>query len=266
MKYGVCANMVAQDKHGIGVSRIAEAAEIGFDYVELPLAQIMALSNNEFVEGPLKSISESGIVCACCNNFFPASIRLTGENTDFESALDYAWRALERVNKLGAQRVVFGSSGARNVPNGYSLQRGIGQIKDLLWKLGEIAKEHGILIVIEPLNRLESNIINTLSEGVALAREVAHPAVAALVDFYHLGLRGESTEEILKAKGILRHVHFARVLGRSMPVMRDEDNYDGFFTALRSIDYDETLSIEAYADNDFTKQAKHALQLLREIF
>jgi len=38
MRFGVCINMGAADPEGIGAARIGEAAALGFDYVEMPLA------------------------------------------------------------------------------------------------------------------------------------------------------------------------------------------------------------------------------------
>lgn len=266
MLFGLCINMGATDREGIGLSQIPLAAKLGFDYVEIPLAQVMALEDGAFFEGPMRALSESGIACGCCNNFFPASIRLTGKAAEPERAVAYARRALKRAADLGAKRVVFGSSGARNVPDGFPIEEALRQLSALLRLLAPIAQRHGITLVIEPLNRIESNIINTLGEGLLLARDVNHPAVASLVDFFHASLSGDATASIHEAGGLLRHAHFARVLGRSMPVDEKEDAYARFFTALHAIGYDETISLEAYASGDFVESTARGLSLLRRMW
>ncbi|MCL1795466.1 MAG: sugar phosphate isomerase/epimerase, partial [Clostridia bacterium] len=219
-----------------------------------------------FEAGPLRALERSGIPCLCMNNFFPASFRLTGPEADHAAALAYAERALSRASVLGADRVVFGSSGARNVPDGFPIDRARNQLVQLLAALAPLARRRDITIVIEPLNRIESNIVNTLEEGLALARAVNDPAVACLVDFYHAGISGDPCASIDTVGPLLRHVHMARTLGRSMPVLADEDAYRPFFSALRAVGYDETISLEAFEPGGATKRTAHALSLIRTIW
>ena len=265
MQYGLCTGTVAEDAQGIGTARVAQAAAMGFDYVEMPLAQMMALSEEDFREGPLRAVREAGIPSACCNNFFPASVRLTGPNADHALAKDYTARALDRAALLGTRRVVFGSGGARNVPDGFPVAEASKQLTALLAELGPIAAARNIVLVIEPLNRLESNILNSLAEGLAMARAVAHPSVACLVDFYHAGLSGDATAALEASRGYLRHVHLARIFGRAMPVLADEEPYRPFFAGLRAIGYDEGISLEALAKEDFARQTCGALKLMQEL-
>lgn len=89
----------------------------GYDYMELPLAQIMELSEAGFEE-LLSQIQESGIPCECCNNFFPASVRLTGEEADPPKISEYVKGAMDRAVRLGAKIIVFGSSGAKKCAGG----------------------------------------------------------------------------------------------------------------------------------------------------
>jgi len=266
MQFGYCVNMAATDPEGIGAHRIVEIMEIGFDYVELPLAQVMTLSTEAFAAGLLRMLRDAGIPCACMNNFFPAAYRLTGPDADRTSALAYADRALDHAAALGADRVVFGSSGARNVPDGFDLDHARSQLADLLSELAPLAARRGIMLVIEPLNRIESNIINTLAEGLALARAVSDHAVACLVDFYHAGLAGDPCASVAEAGPLLRHVHLARTLGRSIPVSPNEEPYRSFFSALRAAGYDASLSLEAYAPDDFQRRAARALSLMRTLW
>ncbi|MCL1796548.1 MAG: sugar phosphate isomerase/epimerase [Clostridia bacterium] len=263
MLFGICISMAATDSQGAGVSRIAEAAGLGFDYVELPLAQVMQLTQTAFKAGPMRA---AGIPCLCLNNFFPASIRLTGPAANHAQALEYAARAFDRAAELGADRVVFGSGGARNVPDGFPVKRARDQLALLLTSLAPLARQRGITVVIEPLNRAESNIINSLEEGIALARCVDDSSIACLVDFYHAGLVGDPCASVGEAGPLLRHVHMARTPDRFMPANADEAAYRPFFAALRTAGYDATISLEALAPAGFSGHAKAALTLLRTLW
>lgn len=265
MRYGVCTNMAATDAEGIGTAQVAQAAAIGFDYVEMPLAQMMALEEQPFEDGPLHAIRTAGIPCLCCNNFFPASFRLTGPDADHRMALRYAAKALARAARMGAEKVVFGSGAARNVPDGFPPEQAHGQLVDLLKALGPIAQANGIVLVIEPLNRMESNIINTLREGIILAEAANHPAVAVLVDYYHAGISGDAADGIMEAGKLLQHVHVAQLLGRAMPTIAQANTLAPFFAALHKIGYDATVSVEAVSQGDFVCQVSQSLQTLKQV-
>ena len=55
--------------------------------------------------------------------------------------------------------------------------------------MGVIAQSYGIVVCVEPLNRAESNFINTLQEGAEIVRRVNHPHIRLLADLYHMACR-----------------------------------------------------------------------------
>lgn len=246
MRFGYCINMIAPKPGEVGYETLPMLKEAGVDYVEMPLAQMMELGDEAFYAGPVRALRESGLSCLACNNFFPAFIKLTGPEADEGLILTYAEKALARAGGLGAKRVVFGSSGARSVPIGTSIVDGIDQLVALLPKLGGIAARYGITLVIEPLNPSESNLVHRFAHGLALAGRAAHPNVAALADYYHMVLSGDSVEELRYAGDRLGHLHIARPLGRTLPTVGDDAHYEDFFRVLGELHYEGTLSIEAY--------------------
>lgn len=266
MKFGCCLNMVAEHEDRTGIEHLPELSRRGYDYVELPLAEMMELSGEEFERLVADRLREYHMACETCNNFFPGTVRLTGEGVDLEAVMCYVREALARASSLGVQYVVFGSGKAKNVPEGYSMEEGRRQVVELLRRIGPVAEENGITIVIEPLRRQECNLINTFEEGCRLAEDTGHEHVKVLVDFYHLTEEKEPVEHLLKwGREYLRHVHFANPAGRVYPAEMGEADYGPFFDALREIGYDERISCEAYA-GDFPAQAEKALRFLKEFW
>ncbi len=265
MKFGYCVSMGASDAAGTGYERIPVLKKLGFDYVELPVAQIMSMGEHAFRSGPMEMVKRCGLPCLRMNNFFPASYRLTGPEADHDSALSYAQAAMERAARLGVEVIVFGSSGARNKPCGTALQSGLDQLASLLTHLAPLAESFHITIAIEHLNKLESNLINRFSEGCALARQVNHKSVGVLLDTYHMNLAGEPLTSVLDGGGLLRHVHVARTLGRTLPCPGDEEDYGLVFETLKRIGYDGCVSLEAFAPKDFESETGTALALLRSL-
>jgi len=263
MKVGCCLNMIASTSDGIGLEHIHYLKKLGYDYAELPLAQIMALPEDEF-RHLLVTVEEAGIPCEACNNFFPSELRLTGKDVDSDKIDDYVGKALERARKLGTKIVVFGSGKAKNIPEEFPLNEGYTQIVELLRRIAPIAREKNIVIVIEPLRKEECNLINTFKEGCQLADCIETEEIRVLVDFYHLTQEGESIE-YLKEHGVdyLRHVHFANPQGRVYPTTIDEADYGPFIEALKAIQYDARISCEAYS-KDFLLDGSNALCFLKQ--
>ena len=233
MRFGCCLNMIAKGPDGTGIEYIEALAKAGFDYAELPLAEMMALPDGQFQE-LVRRVAGSGVHCEACNNFFPKTERLTGESADLGKSLDYARRAMDRAALLGAERIVFGSGGAKNVPEGFPMEKGYAQVVELLGRL-------------------------------RLADDVGADSVRVLVDYYHLTEEQEPAYHVADlGPGHLAHVHFARPEGRVYPNLTDGHDYSAFAAALLAAGYDGRVSCEAYTQN-FEQDAPQALLLLKRV-
>lgn len=261
LRWGCCGSMIAPAADPVGIGIIETLAEIGYDYIELSLADLAALPEAAF-EALAGRVARSGLPCEACNNFFPPRVRLTGAQASLPAALEYARAALERAARLGVRTIVFGSAGAKNVPEGFPREAAWDQLVELLGRLGPLAAGLGMTIAIEPLSRGEANIVNRAAEGLRLASEVGHPGVQLLIDYYHLTLEGEDPSVILQAGPALRHLHFAQAAGRSFPTAGDAAS-DRFFSLLHQVRYCGRCSIEAFTA-DFPADARRALRVMRD--
>lgn len=245
----------------MGVEALETLGAIGFDYIELSLAHMALASESEF-ENLLDRVARSALRCEACNNFFPARVRLTGPEADLDEALRYASLALDRAARMGAEVIVLGSSGAKNVPEGFPVLEAREQLLRLLRGLAPLAEAQGITVAIEPISRPEANFVNLIREGMGLVREVDHPAVRLLVDYYHMATEGESPAAIGETGSAIRHAHFARPGDRGFPV-EWEAGFEPFFQALAQVGYSERLSIEAFTQ-DLRADGLRALEVMRK--
>jgi sugar phosphate isomerase/epimerase len=253
--------MNADDVYKTGVGAVPLIAELGYDYAELPLAQMMDMPKPEFEE-TVKRIGDSGVSVEACNNFFPPRVRLTGADANLERILEYAEAACSRASAMGVKIIVLGSSGAKNIPPGFPYNEARAQLLALLSRLDPLVKSLGITVVMEPLNRQESNFITTAAEALALVREASLDNVKLLVDYYHLRMEHEDTAVIEDAGPDLRHIHIAAKAGRLFPAPDDGEDYAGFFGALRKAGYTGRISVEAYSGN-LAADAARSRDLLR---
>lgn len=191
----------------------------------------------------LGAAKTSPLPVVACNGFLPGSLRSTGPTTHHDGILGWAATALARAKQVGVDRIVFGSSGSRNLPDGFSKDQAKAQFVDLLRRLAPVAAQHDVVIVVEPLRREEDNFINTVLEGAWFVEQVNHPNIRLLADLYHMLCNGENPEDIRKVGPLLRHAHIAEKDGRTAPGVHGDD-FRPFFRALRDVGYADRLSVE----------------------
>lgn len=253
MKFGVCAPM----------NKLRDAASAGFDYLEAPVNGVAAMTEEEFSTA-LAEVKDVGLPCPTFNLLFPGTMALLDPATTNSAIAEYLHSAMKRVQALGGQIAVFGSGRSRNRPENMSYGDAFRRLTEITRLIGEIAGQYGVTIVIEPLNRAESNIINSMAEGAALVAAVNHPGVALITDYYHVATDSEPVSDIARL-GHIRHVHIATKEDRRYPMSAAQDDFAGFFSNLKVIGYDSRVSIEGRCD-DMVTDAPVALALLKKLW
>jgi len=244
------------------LKNVAAAKAAGFDYVELATTEVAALSDGEFTAAAA-TLGSLGLPTPVSNLFLPATLKVTGPEVDTAAQAAYVSKAFERVARLGVRIVVFGSGGARRVPDGFGRDAAIGQLVDFGRRIAPLARARDITVAVEPLRREETNIVNSAAEGLQLVEAVGEPAFQLMVDFFHLASEHEDPGIIIRAREHLRHIHMANPDGRVFPLVETEYAYGPFFAALKSIGYDRRISVEA-STKDLQADAPRAIALLRK--
>jgi D-psicose/D-tagatose/L-ribulose 3-epimerase len=114
-----------------------------------------------------------------------------------------------------------------------------------LQEAAERAATHGVTLAIEGLNRFETHFLNTVEDGLALIRQVAHPNVTLHLDTFHLNIEEKSLPgAFTNAGGHLGHVHAAENDRGS--VGSGHVDWPGIAAALRQIGYDGWVTAETF--------------------
>jgi sugar phosphate isomerase/epimerase len=253
MKFGCCCP----------IEQAGLAHTAGFDFVECPLVSLQA-EQDETVFAPIRErYAAAPLPTPAFNMFLPGDLKVVGPAVDQNRVQCYVQTALKRAHQLGAQVIVFGSGRARNVPDDFSRATANAQLVDFLTFTGPIAQQQGITIAIEPLNRRESNILNSVAEAVTLAQQVNHPAVRVLADFYHMDEEQEPLSEITRHQAWLAHIHVADTERRAPGT--GHYPYATFVEQLRQAGYQGMISVECRWD-DFAAEAGSSVQFLHRAF
>lgn len=266
MLIGCCVNMLPKAKDDPGIRYAPEVKQAGFDYIELPIGQVIGLKESDF-QDTRAYLQDLNLPVHACNNFFTPDVKLVGWNVDKGKVRGAYQHALEWAKLLGARYVVFGSPWSKACPEDFSRARAFEQLAEWCVEIGDEAQKHGLVIALEPNNRQETNMINTFSDVVALSQAANHPSVMCLQDYYHLGIEHDTVDSLLQhGRERLVHVHFARIEKRGFPKSMDEDPYyQTFFQALKEIDYHGGISMEGFPESreSFLHEATQTCRFLR---
>ncbi len=252
MKIGFCAKP----------ERLEEIRDAGFDYIELPVNYVAALSGEEF-DRLAEKVREGALPCPAFNLLFPGTMKLLDGSCTEQEIRDYLDGALKRVSALGGRVVVFGSGKSRARPEGMGYDEAFRALARVCVLCGEAAEKYGLTVVIEPLNRGECNMINSVAEGACLRAAANHPRVQLLADYYHIAMEGEPPADLARLGGIA-HCHIAALAGRRIP-LEAEEGFRTLFSAMKKTGYEGLLSVEGKCEN-LKNEGPEALRLLRRLW
>ncbi|MCJ7839411.1 sugar phosphate isomerase/epimerase [Lederbergia sp. NSJ-179] len=218
--FGCClviGSFVPQNSESEQMNRVEQLKEglimlekNNYDFAELTVQFLTQLSETEFGEA-VKVIQQSALNIPVCNSFIPPQLKVVGPDVSDVELENYLHLAMKRVHEIGGKQIIFGSGGARTIPDGFSRAHAQEQIKQFLYRCETYGTKYGITVAIEPLNKAESNIINTVEEAIALAEEVDLPHIKVLADSYHMDLENESFNILKQAikDDWISHVHIS---------------------------------------------------------
>jgi sugar phosphate isomerase/epimerase len=253
--------------------------QIGFCTDPATLASLPARPACDFIEGHVvnfltpeapdadfalraAALRACGFPMPAANVLLPAALKCSGPDIDYARLDRYAHTVFRRAKEIGMTLIVFGSAGARMVPEGFPVTKAFEQYVDILRQFAPLAEENGVTIVVEPLNRGECNLVNTILEGAEAVRRANHPAVKLLVDIFHMLRNGESPDDIVKVGPLIRHAHVAENNDRAAPGVNGDD-FRPFLRALRRAGYNDRLALEPIW-TDLPRQVGPALTELRK--
>lgn len=253
MRFGVCA-------------RIEDAgvlAHEGYDYMELSVAgDLMPDAGDAAWAEKRRAIEAMPLRPEAFNSFVRAG-KIVGPEADTEYLRRYVDTALTRAAQVGGSIIVFGSGGARAIPEGFPLAEAERQLSEFLTLCADASDRTGVVVAIEPLHRGECNFVNLVSEGAQWARRINRPGVQNLADTFHIERENEPIAAIVGSADVLAHTHTADT-GRFAPGTGVYDHV-ALFQTLHAANYDARLSIEC-TWRDFRAEVGPALDHLRNAY
>jgi D-psicose/D-tagatose/L-ribulose 3-epimerase len=233
----------------------------GFESVEIPIEDPSHIDPAHVQRELDKAGLVCGSVCACMGP--DRDLRGTPENQ--ETGKTYIKAIIDQAAQLRGARVigpVYSAVGRADAVEPKEYQQ---QWKTVVKHLKEIAKHaqrQGVTIALEPLNRFETDFINTADQALRMVNDVGSPNLVVHLDTFHMNIEEKDQPKAIRKVGkLLGHVH-ACGSDRGTPG-NDHIDWPGIVKALKSIKYDGDVVIESFTTD--VKVIARAAAIWRQI-
>jgi D-psicose/D-tagatose/L-ribulose 3-epimerase len=195
-----------------------------------------------------KQLERHGLVCGSVCACMGPDRDLRGTALQQRTAFAYLKALLGQMEILGCPRLigpVYSSVGRADAETAPAKRRQWKLVVGHLRKLCRLAEERGQQICLEPLNRFETDFINTCDQGLRLIAAVRSPALKLHLDTFHMNIEEKSQANAIRRAGKhLGHLHAAGS-DRGTPG-NDHIDWPAIAKSLRAIGYAGDIVIESF--------------------
>ncbi len=227
----------------VGAAELAllpQLRAMGYNGVEIPI-----FAPDEFAAAPLAPVlADTGLACTVSTAMPPGINLIDAEHRG--AGVAFLRQIIETAAALGATTVC----GPLAAPVGERRGRGIAPeewdscVRGLR-AAGSIAADHGVTLALEPLNRFETFVVNTVADGVRLLEEVERAAVGLLLDTFHMHIEEKNSAAAIRLAG--RHLkHFHASENDRGIVGSGQVAWPAVFGALRDVQYTGWTVVESF--------------------
>ncbi len=223
-------------------------AEWGFDVLELPVEQLGDWD-------PVKTarvLGDLGLGASVCLVMPPGRELVAADAATVRGTQDYLRGVLDAAAAIGAPAIAgpaYTSVGRTWRMSDAERAAAYAQLRDNLAPVVDHAAQVGVRIGVEPLNRYETSLLNTVDQTLAALDGLPAAHIGVALDTYHLNIEEKDPPAATRrAAGRIVHV---QVCGndRGAPGA-DHVDWSGFLAALGDAGYGGPLCIESFtADN-----------------
>lgn len=261
MTFGASTFIWASPFSNATLDLVDKVAELGFDLIEVCVEDPLTIDPDAI----RKRIDRAGIGATVCGAFGPDRDMSADDPAVRRSAIGYVKRCADIAAALGADIVVgpmYSAVGRTRMaePSERNAQRALAS--ESIVEAAEHAERQGVRLAIEPLNRFETDLINTVEQGVVLVEEIDRANVGLLLDTFHMNIEEKSIPDALRRAGKHIFEFHACSSDRGTPG-EDHLPWPEIATALREVDFDGPVVIEAFTPN--IKEIARAVSIWRPL-
>jgi D-psicose/D-tagatose/L-ribulose 3-epimerase len=233
----------------------------GFDSVEI------AIENPEDIDAALikKALERNKFSCDTVCAVMMTERDLRGTSDQQQSALKYLKGTMDVMEQIGAKMLVgplYSSVGRADAVADEDYKTQWSTVVRHLKELCDYAKLKGLTLALEPLNRFETDFINTCAQGLRLISDVNKDNLFIHLDTFHMNIEEKDLATAIRKAGKKLGLLHACGTDRGTPG-NDHTDWNKIVKALKDINYDGQLVIESFTKD--VKSIARAAAIWRDI-
>jgi D-psicose/D-tagatose/L-ribulose 3-epimerase len=227
---------------------LAKIAGMGFDAVEMPLE-----NPGDFTAATARdALAATGLEPYLVGAMAPGRDLVLADAGSVQATQNYLAACIELAHDLGAPAVCgpfYSSTGRVWRMDADDRSEAYRQLRANLAPLAARAEAAGVVLGIEPLNRYETSLINTVEQALEALEPLLGHGVGLALDSYHLNIEERSSSAAIRAAG--QHLVHLQVCGNDRGAPGgDQTDWPALIAALDDVGYAGPLNIESFtADN-----------------
>jgi D-psicose/D-tagatose/L-ribulose 3-epimerase len=216
----------------------------GFDTVEIAIDDPANIDSAK-----LKAIlDKEGLACGSICGCFGPDRDLRGTKEHQRNSINYMKACIDHMVTLDCQTLtgpVYSAVGRIGGAEPKEYKKQWDTVVKNLKEICKYAEKKGKTICLEPLNRFETDFINTVDQGLAMIKAVGSPALMLHYDTFHMNIEEKDQARAIRRAGkLIGHVH-ACGCDRGTPG-KDHIDWSGIKKALKDVKYKRDVVIESF--------------------
>lgn len=263
MRFGLNTFLVSTGFSDADLPLIKQFKSYGADVIELAVVDVGGITPSLVAESLKESGLERPIVCGA---MIPGR-DLRGGEAEQENCRTFISELIVLAEQLGSTMVCGPFYSETGRADRYSVSERKAQL-DLITEnfkpLCAQAEAAGVTLAFEPLNRFETDCINTLEQAVDLIEQVGSDSLKIHVDTFHMNIEeADSAAALIAAADHVGHFH-ASASHRGL-IGKDQVKWQEVLAALKAINYQGDIVIESFTeDNEVLAKATSIWRKLYE--
>lgn len=223
-------------------------SQMGFDVVEIAVEDPSLID----VKKLKKALDLYGLKASICGAFGPSRDLTHTDTSVQDNCLSYIESCLDICVALGASFFggpMYSAVGkARMIPAEQRKAEWNLAVKNLR-KVCLMAEARNLKIALEPLNRFESDLVNTAEDVLRMVNDIDHPAAQIMLDGFHISIEEKDVEQAIITVGDkLIHLQVSENY-RGTPGT-GQTPWHAYRKGLEAIQYKGTVTIESFTPNN----------------
>ncbi|OGO10892.1 MAG: hypothetical protein A2Y53_04800 [Chloroflexi bacterium RBG_16_47_49] len=262
MKFGVNSFVWVSPSTTEAVIALApKVKSMGFDILEIACENPDLLDISS-IKDALSANQLSAIICGV---FGPDRNICSADPMIRVNACKYILWLIDAADQLGSPVVcgpMYSAVGKAHLEDGAAREKEWSLAASELGEMADAAAGKGIRLALEPLNRFETDMINTVSQGLAFIEDVGRANIGFHLDTFHMHLEEKSSADAIRLAGDkIFHFH-ACENDRGVPGT-GQVHWQEIAAAIKSVKYQGPIVIESFTSQ--VKEIARAVSIWREI-